>query len=177
MGAGVEPLVPDQMDTAVPEIVTEPPLIPVRVGQVPVAAGIVGSEPVVVTGPVVFDPPSSEPPLEFPEPELGPEGAPDDPELVTPPDPLELPVPPLPSDPPPPPPPASSPSDGPFELPPPVLAAPFEVPVPVLESGLKGDVPLLLPLAHAATYSAAAEARRTWFSFRAMLFASTLRCL
>jgi hypothetical protein len=73
MGAGVPPLVPDQMDTCVPEMVTAVPFNPVSVGQVPVGAGITGSAPVVVTVPL-------DPPLEPPELEL--EEAPDDPEIV-----------------------------------------------------------------------------------------------
>src|ERR1700722_4273709 len=93
MGAGVDPLVPDQMDTCVPETVTAVPFNPVSVGQVPITAGITGSAPVVVTGPVPLDPPSAEPPLASPEPEL--EVVPDDPGLepLLPPDPPPLPPP------------------------------------------------------------------------------------
>ena len=157
MGAGVDPLVPDQMDTCVPEMVTAPPLNPVSVGQLPITAGITGSEPVVVTGPVTFDPPSAEPSLGFPEPEL--EEPPGDPELA----PLLL------SDPPPLPPPLPPPAGVPLELPPDELPAPLEVLLEVLVPVPASDPNsgVLLPLAH-ATQNAAAEAIRTGFSFRAI---------
>jgi hypothetical protein len=127
------------METCWPETVILLPFNPVSVGQLPIAAGITGSEPVVVTGPVPFDPPSAEPPLDFP-PELEVERPPDDPELV-----LLLPS-------------ESSPfpslrwSPDPLELPPDALPDPLElleVPVPLPESGPKSEV--LVPVAHAAT--------------------------
>lgn len=117
------------------------PLNPVSVGQVPETAGITGAAPVVFTGPVPFDPPSAEPPLEFPElvplllfdspplppPSSSPGGAP-----------LELPL--------------ELPFEFPLELPPDAPTDPFElleVPVPVPESDPKSEV--LLPPAHATT--------------------------